>query len=410
MKKSKATLMVTIMMACIILAFFTACFKTTSDPTSAVCILYGNSRNVPLPSTKVLTEEVAQMAETTAYCSVIVIDGSADATSYTSTIRKPDSVIPFIDTGNNEKYINQVVSDICNDCVPNASEVDVIGALQNAKKALAKENVENKKIVIFSSGISTEGALDFASNPNLIFEEPEAIVNNLKASGSLPDLEGVTIVWHGFGIVEKPQQELSQALEKRLINIWNAILKAADVANPDDAIKLDIGTEQNSDKIAEKKRDYPLVSSAVFEYIIELDEEKVEFLPDSEEFVDEEKVYTELQPYVKLMLESDYKKFYVIGSTASDGDDAGCMDLSVKRAEIVKNVLVGFGVPESYLDTYGIGREILSGKYIWRVNDLNPDGTLNAELAPLNRKVTIVVADSDYGKEFEEIWISKDKQ
>lgn len=406
----KIALILTIMMICAILLLFAACSKTEPDPTSAVCILYGNSRNVPVPSMKVLSEEVAQMANATTYCSVIVIDGSADATSYTSTIRKPDSAIPFIDTGNNEKYINQVVNDIRKDCVPDTPEVDIIGALQNAKKVLDKENVENKKIVIFSSGISTDGELDFAKQPELIFEEPETIVGNLKSANALPDLNGVTIVWHGFGVVEAPQKKLTQALERRLVDIWSAILKAANVANPNDAIKLDIGTDKNSEIIAKSKEDYPLVTSVVFDYIIELSEEKVEFKEESDEFVDEEKVYEELQPYAELMMESEYEKFYVIGSTASDGDDAGCIDLSIKRAVAVKNVILSFGVPESYLETYGIGREILSGEYIWHINDLNPDGTLNAELAPLNRKVMIVVADSDYGEEFNKIWISKDIQ
>lgn len=402
MRIKKLMLTGTFFIACLVLLLFSACdCGSDNEVTDAVCILYGNTNNTPLPDNSILNEEISQMAEDKTRCSVIVIDGAADTVSYKSTIEYPQTLFNIDKENSNKEYVNRVIKDINSDCVPKTKEIDIINALYNANKVLSKEEVANKKIILFSSGISTEGVLDFSSNPDLINEDPQAIVDMLEKTNSLPDLNGVTVIWHGFGVAEEPQDKLTAANEQKLKNMWNAILKACDVKNADNSVELDIGTKSDGEQI---KCDYPLVSTAVFSDDIVLDEEKVEFEEESAEFVDEEKVYEELQPYAKLMMESNYKKFYVIGSTASDGSNDGCIELSYKRAEAVKKVLCSFGVQDSYLDVYGIGRENFIGDYEWRVNDLNDDGSLNKEVAPNNRKVMIIKADSKVGKEFIDLW------
>lgn len=408
MKFKKIVSTVLVFVICVVLLLFSACSEgPTPETTNAVCILYGNSKNAPLPDNNTLNEEIAQMAENNTNCSIIVIDGTSDSVSYKDTINYPKTAVDIVKESNNKDYVNQIINDINNACMPKTEEIDIIGALYNANKVLLKENVSNKKIILFSSGISTKGVLDFSSDPDLINEDPQTIVNMLNESNSLPDLSGVTVVWHGFGVVEKPQERLTTSNEQKLKTIWTEILKACNVKNADESVTLDIGTVSDDEYIKQIKENYPLVSAAIFSDDIVLDEERVEFKGDSAEFVDENKVYEELRPYAKLMIESKYKKFYLIGSTASVGSNDGCIRLSYDRAEAVKKVLCSLGVPESYLDVYGIGRENITGDYKWRENDLNEDGTLNEEVARKNRKVMIIKEDSKTGKEFMDIWNTK---
>lgn len=385
----------------LIILSFSACSETPSDPDKSVCILYGNTRNVGLPRDDVLENEIEQMAEAVTNCSVIVIDGNSDTYSYSNTIKYPKAFF-LTQESNNKKYVENIMQNIVK-CTPDTEEIDIISALYSAEKELSKNNTENKKIVIFSSGISTTGELDFYNNPKLIEEEPEVIVNMLKKSNSLPDLDNAEVEWHGFGLVEEPQSRLTKTNEYRLKNIWEAILKACDAEIVGDSINAEIGSDINYD-VEELKKDYRKVSVVDFPGIIEIDETRVEFQEGSDKFLDEEKVYKELEPYADLMLESGCKNFYLVGSTASDGDRSGCLSLSTERAEAVKDVLCSFGVPSSYLDVYGIGRENFGGNYGWRVNDLNSNGKLEGDLAQQNRKVMIIEKDSDKGNEFIKIW------
>lgn len=368
-----------------------------------VCLLVGNTRNVLYPDKKVMKAELTQMAEQNANCFVITIDGNPNTCSRTFTVQYPESLAMFQDA-NNQKYIDKTATEIMQDCIPNEAEIDILGALRSAEKEFSKNSDAKKRIVIFSSGISTAGALNFAENPKLIEEDPNVIVAMLKASKSLPDLTNVEIVWHGFSIVEAPQEQLSALNEYRLKNLWEAILTACNATIH--SLESEIGTKNNGSAKVDKEK-HPPVSTVEFPNVIDidLDETKVQFKPGSAEFLDEAKVHEELKPYAEIILQSGCKNFYLIGSTASFSTKENCLKLSTERAEAVKNVLCSFGVPASFLEVYGIGRENFGGEYKWRVNDLKADGkTLVDPLAQQNRKVMIIEKSSEKGVEFKQIW------
>lgn len=369
--------------------------------TESVCLLYGNTRNVGVPNYDELKKEIEQMSEGVTDCSVIVIDGEPNTVSYNNTIKYPKT-IPIFKKSSDTRYINNVMKDILN-CKPDTEEIDILSALYNAQKALSKDDGLKKKIVIFSSGISTTGILNFSENPKLIEEDPSSIVNKLNKAKSIPDLTGVEIIWHGFGIVEPPQENLTKINEYRLKNIWNAILKECNATIVGETINGEISDEQ--DYISEEfRKDYPDVSNAEFPTIIEFDETQVQFESGTANFLDENEVYKDLKPYADLIRESGCEKFYIVGSTASADNNDKCLALSYKRAEAVKKVLCSYEVSPSYFEVYGIGREDFKGEFEWRVNDLNTDGTLNETFAKKNRKVVIVEQQSKRGQDFIEVW------
>lgn len=375
--------------------------ENNSPVPETVCLLIGNTRNVLYPDKKVMKSELAQMAEQSANCFVITVDGKPDTCSRTFTAQYPESLAMFQDA-NNQKYIDKTANEIMLSCVPNEAEIDILGALRSAEKEFSKDKNTKKRIVIFGSGISTAGALNFAANPKLIETDPNDIVTMLKTSKSLPDLTDVEIVWHGFSIVEAPQKQLSDLNEYRLKCIWETILIACNATVC--SLESEIGTEHNGSANINKEK-YPQVSVVEFPNIIEIDETKVQFKPGTAEFLDEVKAYEELKPYAEMIKQSGCTNFYVIGSTASFSTKEKCLTLSSERADAVKNVLCSFGVPESFLEVYGIGRENFGGEYKWRVNDLQADGkTLAEPLATQNRKVIIIDKNSEKGLEFKRIW------
>lgn len=375
--------------------------QTNTTPTETVCILLGYTRNVPRPDEDIMKNEFAQMAEHVADCSVIVIDGEPTLRSYTTTVRYPKA-LPFLQEDSNSNYIKRTMKKVVNNCEPKAAEIDILGALRSAEKELSRHDDTKKRILIFSSGISTTGALNFAKNPKLIEENPDIIVNMLKESKSLPDLTDVEIVWRGFSVVEEPQKRLSDINEYRLENLWRAILTACNATIV--SFESEIGSVSNY-SVNEVKKDYPQVSVVEFPDVIDIDETKVQFKPRTAEFLDEDKVRAELKPYAEMILQSGCKNFYLVGSTASISGNAECLKLSIERAEAVKNVLCSYGVPASFLETYGIGRENFGGEYKWRINDLKADGkSLDEALAQQNRKVMIIEQSSDKGVEFKHIW------
>lgn len=378
----------------------------SNTDSNAVCILFGNTKNAGLPDENVLSKEITQMTENSSDCSVIVIDGVSDYISYFNKLEYPES-FGFIEDSNNNEYIKNVLSDIEQDCKPQKEEINIINALFAAKKALTKTEATNQKIIIFSSGLSTDGVLDFSKNPDLLNEDPQNIIDMLQEKNSLPDLSNITVIWHGLGVVEEPQESLTITNQQKLKNIWKAILKECKINKEESSIELDIGNITDNEYIDQIKSDYPMVSTAVFSDDIVLKEERIEFVEEKAEFKDKEKAKNELKTYVKLLKDSNYKEFYIIGSTASYGDNQGCIDLSYDRAKAVKDLLVDLGVPDEYLKVYGIGRENYSGEYKWRINDLDKNDDLIPDAAQNNRKVIIVKADSSAGKEFKKLWDEK---
>lgn len=374
--------------------------KTNPALPENICILLGNTHNVARPDYDIMETEFAEMAEQGVNCSVIVIDGNPNLYSYSNNVRYPKA-LAFLQESNNKNYIDKIMKEIVNNCVPRTDEIDILGALRSAEKKLSAADTQ-KRILLFSSGISTAGALNFADNPKLIEEDPNVIVNMLKASQSLPDLTNVEIVWHGFSVVEEPQKQLSDINEYRLETLWRAILTACNATIV--SFESEVGAVSNY-PIEEVKKDYPQVSVVEFPDVIDIDETKVQFKPRTAEFLDENKVYEELKPYAEMILQSGCKNFYLVGSTASVSSNAECLKLSTERAEAVKNVLCSFGVPASFLEIYGIGRENFGGEYKWRVNDLKADGkSLDEQLAQQNRKVMIIEKSSEKGMEFKQIW------
>lgn len=257
-------------------------------------------------------------------------------------------------------------------------EADVLKAL-----TLAAESVgDGGNVVLLDSGLQTLPPLDFISG-SLLLVSPEALVEFLKEEKQLPDLANRNVYLGGIGSTAPPQEGLDNRLVEHMRTLWKTIAleagascvhvdrrryteDAPDVSVPVSPVTLPppprvpVGCEETS--LGEQENVGFKVGEAVFR--------------------DRPAALKAIKGIADLMKEHD-QSADLTGSTSSEGGTQANKDLSLLRAEAVKSELVGFGIPDGRIKTYGAG-EKLPG----RVDDMGPDGLI-LDRAVLNRKVVV---------------------
>lgn len=381
----------------IILVFVFLCDPCKNKPPKTdICFVVGNTRNVKQISANILQDEIWYAMENNSTYSVIVIDGNPNEISNSGQMTTSKRI--FIGKDNNQKILNNRLEEIST-CIPNDEEIDILAALNCASKSIDK-NADNKKIVIYSSGISTAGELNFAQDPELIYDDPLEIVELLKSRQTLPDLSNIEIVWYGLNHVEGEQKELGAFELYKLKNLWGQILQECGVKFENiNEIFNEKPPQTLSTESAVNKADLPKVSTAEIRGI-PFSIEDFNFKPGTSILQNKEMTIEILKPIVQDIKNAGYPQFYVIGSTASADSHKDCIELSLERAKVIKNMLSDLGIPESCLKIYGIGREYIDDNYRWRVNDLTSNGKLDPVLSQQNRKVMLIPSDSSSGNDF----------
>lgn len=293
-----------------------------------------------------------------------------------------------------EKNRNQIILE-CSTAKAKTAEIDTLSAISQAAKSI--QNSENSKtILIFDSGLSTTGLLNFSAQ-NLIDADTSDIVEQLETKHSIPNVKGCNIIWSGLGQTCGEQSPLTEYYKFRLQKIYNAILTAGGASNitfNNEPIQGEEPEGVPECSVVPVVEDSLNITSAIPE-IIKFDDTKISFVSDKAEFVSEEKAQEALKPISKVLNDNTDTKILVIGSTATDGTKSGCKTLSKMRADKVKETLLMQNVSESQILTYGAGQETTC----FRVNDIK-NGKLIESEAQKNRAVYIVNADSPIAKEF----------
>lgn len=102
------------------------------------------------------------------------------------------------------------------------------------------------------------------------------------------------------------------------------------------------------------KEENPLI----FETPFEINETQVRFVINQAVFINEDKAKEVLKPVADAILAAPEHAVLLAGTTATDGTQASCVDLSERRANAVKKILTDtYGVPESQIKTIGLGYE-----------------------------------------------------
>lgn len=159
-----------------------------------------------------------------------------------------------------------------------------------------------------------------------------------------------------------------------------------------DPDKVDYSLTVEADGLKEVEEE-PLV----FEEPFELNETLVHFVANEAVFVDEKAVKAALKPVAKIILAHPDHPILLAGTTATWGSQKTSVDLSLRRANAVKDFLVTqFGVPDKQLLTIGLGFE--DDPFV-RGQDIDSNGMFVETEAAKNRRVIVMDAEDPIAKE-----------
>jgi len=371
------------------------------------------------------------------YVSLIILDGTPTTVD----------IVPsnfFEETARNTTVLNNTINsrttqllDAISDPSISArrSGVDLLAAMREARNVLtsvAVEGIEEKHIIVVSTGISTTGDLDLRTINFAGMHPPvDSIVERLTHAhgvGVLPDLTGINVTFIGANdgmAAVAPMQEARTIDNIFLGNLWRGIVTAAGA----DSVNFENASGWNVpniwiDDIATQFPFVPMVAFAneptinlsdIFGFDpaagmappylppppaieIRLGTEVLSFIPDEADFYYEEVAIRALEEYANLLETFFYfypdERIWVVGTTAtSTQGGAGNFDLGVRRAERVRDVLVTeFDIPYDRLLTISLG-----ARFPWIV-DAFPNGVYDSPTSQPNRAVWLLTDNEDTEK------------
>ena len=138
-------------------------------------------------------------------------------------------------------------------------------------------------------------------------------------------------------------------------------------------------------------------SNLIFETPFEINDTQVQFVAEKAVFIDEAQAKEVLKPVAEAILEHPDRSVLLAGTTATDGDQAARVQLSNKRAEAVKQLLVTvYKVPESQIKTVGLGFE---ADPFERGKDRDANGNFVESEGRKNRRVVVLDTEDPVAQE-----------
>jgi OOP family OmpA-OmpF porin len=260
-------------------------------------------------------------------------------------------------------------------------EVDVLSALDLAGRSAGGQRPGT--VVLVDSGLSTVAPLDFRQR-GLLDNPPAETVDALRANNALPGLQGETVLLAGLGDVAQPQAPLSPAQRSSLVALWTAIAQAGGAACVA-VVPEPRGGDAPSDVPPVSVVDVPPPPTITPGRPTALpDDNSVGFQPDTAAFRDRNAARGVLTPFAQFLQESATRRIALTGTSARAGTMAGQVDLSTRRAEAVKALMVELGAPADRITTRGVGSQFPA-----YVNDVGPDGRQLPGPASQNRTVIV---------------------
>jgi len=429
--------------AIVLLTVLSGCHPFPEDPPVAMVILAGNHANSKIPDVPIQKEIYKAYSVFGSVC-IVVVDGNPTAIRDSngkllgfleeSDVKRAKTVYKdnhdYWESKILKAQIERVETQSSNPS--DDPEVDTLLSLTVAFETL--NQIENymdfmkkdgddkvkikKELIIYDTGLCTSGALSFLNQKYFklikcgvkVWEneetkvEVENLVESLYKSSDIPNLEGVTVTWYGLGKVNEPQPLLNNIEIVNLQYIWGEILEMAKATPSKVAGSDETGffVALNADKTYACSQ--PVTPVFFWDNIGNgdnpelppyLTEEKLGFQKDIWEFREDVDPLSILKPYADNLNYYPDMKILLAGSTADPSKNGGDVDLSEKRANAVREILVQLGVDSNRIEIIGLG-----AKAPWY--DLNEwvDGEFITDsiAAKSNRAVAILPRNSEMAK------------
>ena len=403
LKKTKKILVSLIICAFVMSGILTGCSsgimginteakEESMSPQSVSLVVSGHKYFPKLSLSDKLYSRIYNGCYTYGDVSAVVVDGDPFL-AFNYTIKEPDANVDSakkkqIDTGNTEQIMS-VLSNLSG----KTPEADLLSAIHMSADMLhSTESTTEKTMVIYDSGLSTTGMLDFAAK-NLIDTPAESIVAQLKEIHEIPDLTDVHVLWLGCGEVCGEQQKLSEDYKYKLKAIWEEILIEGGASGVDFQHSESSGEEPDTElpdcstvSVIEEPMD---IDDNRMPEITRWDgESSVRFKGDLAEFVDVAAAKEDLRPAAEYLAANPTESVYIFGMTATITGGGSGIEIAEARANACKDVLKEYGVNDKQMTVVGLGQ--IDNPL--RVDDVDENGNQIEELAQKNRAVVMIKA------------------
>jgi outer membrane protein OmpA-like peptidoglycan-associated protein len=369
-----------------VLASATACGDGTAvstAPAGGVALVVGAHANAPHPTlADGVVQELEAAAASGARIAVVVNDGTPSVIldgSLASTAKNQ-----YAQQRDADRAVSQVAEVLATGRADDG-ESDLLAALDQAVRAVS-DAAGPRTLLVVDSGLQTAGALRF-QDAGMLAADPQEVVAYLADTGQLPSLAGTRVVLSGVGDTAPPQEPLSPAQRRSLVELWTQIATAAG-ADAVDVLDAPLSRPPAAGLPAVTPVPVPQpVPPTLSVEPVRLSEESVAFLPDTADFRDPDGAAAVLRPIAQQAVAAG-SALHLSGTTSSAGTQEGRRKLSLARAETVKQSLVQLGVPAERIRVSGLGSD-----WPGYVEDRDAGGALLPAAAAQNRSVLVQVAD-----------------
>jgi outer membrane protein OmpA-like peptidoglycan-associated protein len=266
---------------------------------------------------------------------------------------------------------------------PGADDLAALAIAADEARSLGDPHAE---LVLIDSGLNDSGALNFTV-PGMVAATPTEVVQQLKISGNLPNLHGLSVILVGIGYTAPPQTPLSAKWRSNVTQIWATALRSAGAMIwiiPQPGRNPSVKTDQPVHVIS-----VPTTQRVNLEKGITIPftgESSVRFEPNSTAFADPAAAARALSPIARWLAANPIRRASLEGTTADVGPMSGQIALSRLRADHVRDELVALGALSTQITASGVG-----SNFPQFIPDRDAVGSLLAGPATLNRSVRITL-------------------
>lgn len=325
----------------------------TEQPTATdTVLLMTQGDGMPALNKDEDVEEFLSCVNTTlgGSASLVITDGNPQVIG---PVRFDEEKANSVQQEKTDKKKSAEVAEMVKSAAASTPETDLISALSLSARLAASGTAEDKQIVIRHSGVNTADSLPM-QELDLVSSDITDLIDQLDAEALIPDLQGVKIHFFGLDDVAGSQQALSKKQVKWLQSFWQSFFErsGAEVTFHADIVSGNALTNGHS---------VTPVTPAEGVNFVKFSSKKVEFKPDSDDFLDEETARSAIAEVAAQMKEGS-AHYIIAGSTAKVDNPTqdGPARLSLLRAQAVRQVLVDAGVDAERLTCVGLGNEVTS--------------------------------------------------
>lgn len=282
-------------------------------------------------------------------------------------IGEPGTIADLSDRGYTDAMMERIQAGVEADLAaklgsysPSSAEIDMAGAIQLGVRQLNANAAEGRRniLVLHCSGRSTTGLISMTETP-LYRIDIETSVSAIAQEMNL-DMSNIDeVIWYCCGECGGNQPALSAFEKAKMEEFYTALFAALGMDETHITFKDDLPTAeyyrfanapvssmeiQRTVSALRELSDEAFAGETALDEPIVISESKVEYKPDSAEFLDDDAAREELQPLADFLLEHETVRIMIYSTCAGDTD---CGWLSEARSESVKSVMVAAGVDES---------------------------------------------------------------